>query len=57
MNRQSGMEAPYPAAIEDVKAAIRFLRANADTYGYDADRFAIWGESAGAYLATMAAVT
>lgn len=54
--RLSG-EAAYPAAISDVKAAVRFLRANADTYGYDADRIIIWGESAGAYLATMAAVT
>ncbi len=54
--RLSG-EATYPAAILDVKAAIRYLRANADVYGYDPDRFVIWGESAGAYLATMAALT
>ncbi len=54
--RLSG-EAVYPAAICDVKAAIRFLRANADEYGLDPERFVIWGESAGAYLATMAAVT
>ncbi len=54
--RLSG-EATYPAAICDVKAAIRYLRANAETYGLDADRFVIWGESAGAYLATMAALS
>lgn len=54
--RLSG-EATCPAAICDVKAAIRYLRANADTYGLDADHFVIWGESAGAYLATMAALS
>ena len=50
-------EAAYPAAVEDVKAAVRFLRAHAADYGYDASRIAIWGESAGGYLATMAALT
>lgn len=54
--RLSG-EASYPAAVNDVKAAVRFLRANAELYGYNADRIVIWGESAGAYLALMAAVT
>lgn len=57
VNYRLGQEANYPAAIEDVKAAVRFLRANADKYGIDADRFAIAGESAGGYLACMAAVT
>lgn len=57
INYRLAQEAPYPAALEDVKAAVRFLRANAETYGYDADKIAIWGESAGGYLATMAAVT
>ncbi len=57
VNYRLAQEAGYPAALEDVKAAIRFLRANAATYGYDPDSFVIWGESAGGYLATMAAVT
>lgn len=57
INYRLSTEAPYPAALEDVKAAVRFLRANAGAYGYDADRIAIWGESAGGYLASMAAVT
>ncbi len=57
INYRLADEAAAPAALEDVKAAIRFLRANADTYGYDPDRFAIWGESAGGWLAVMAAVT
>ena len=57
INYRLGSEASYPAAIEDVKAAVRFLRANADKYGIDADQFAIAGESAGGYLASMVAVT
>lgn len=50
-------EAPWPAQIEDVKAAIRWMRANADELGIDADRIAIEGNSAGAQLATFAAGT
>lgn len=51
--RLSG-QAPFPAAIEDVKTAIRWARAEAATYGYDADRLGLWGSSAGAHLATLA---
>jgi acetyl esterase/lipase len=43
--------------VEDIKAAIRYLRANADKYGIDANAVAVWGESAGGYLATMVGVT
>ena len=57
VNYRLAAEAAFPAAIEDVKCAIRFLRANAENYGYDATRIAVWGESAGGYLAVMAAVT
>jgi acetyl esterase/lipase len=57
INYRLGDEANYPAAIEDVKAAVRFLRANAEVYGLDSEHFAIAGESAGGYLACMAAVT
>ncbi|MCD8161262.1 MAG: alpha/beta hydrolase [Clostridiales bacterium] len=57
VNYRLAQEDGFPAALEDVKAAVRYLRANAETYGYDPDRFIIWGESAGGYLATMAAVT
>lgn len=57
INYRLAQEAPWPVAIEDVKAALRFLRANAVRFDIDADRFAIWGESAGGYLAAMAAVT
>ena len=57
VNYRLAQEAPFPGAVEDCKAAIRFLRAHADEYGYDAGRIAVWGESAGGYLAVMCAVT
>jgi acetyl esterase/lipase len=49
--------AGYGDSVADVKSAIRFLRAHAETYGIDVDRVAVWGESAGGYLAAMAGVT
>lgn len=49
--------APFPAQIHDVKAAIRWLRGNADTYRIDPDRIGIWGHSAGGHLAALAALT
>lgn len=54
--RKSG-EAVFPAALSDVKAAVRFVRANAGEYGFDTEHIAIWGESAGAYLSLMTALT
>ncbi len=50
-------EAVFPAALSDVKAAVRFVKANAEQYGFDSDKIAVWGESAGAYLALMTALT
>ena len=46
-------EAIWPAQIHDCKAAIRFLRANADKYGYDGEKIAVWGTSAGGHLVAM----
>ncbi len=54
--RLSG-EARFPAQIVDVKAAVRFLRADATRYRLDPHRFGAFGGSAGGYLATMLAVT
>ncbi len=47
-------EAKFPAQADDVKAAVRWLRANAAEYGLDGDRFGIIGESAGGHLASLA---
>jgi acetyl esterase/lipase len=50
-------ESNWPAQIHDVKAAIRWVRANAESLGIDPSRIAIEGNSAGAHLALLAAVT
>jgi acetyl esterase/lipase len=54
--RLSG-EAKYPAQLHDVRAAIRYLRANAATWGLDATRVGVWGESSGGTLGALAALT
>jgi len=43
----------FPAQIHDVKAAVRWLRANADTYGLHAGRIGAWGSSAGGHLVAL----
>ena len=50
-------DATFPAQIEDAKTAVRFLRANANKYGIDKDRFAAMGWSAGGHLACMLGLT
>ncbi len=54
--RLSG-EAIFPAHIHDCKAAVRFLRANADQYGIDADHIGAIGHSAGGHLAALLATS
>lgn len=54
--RVSG-EAVFPAAVQDIKTAVRFLKANADKYGVDENRIAVMGDSAGGYLSTMLGAT
>lgn len=54
--RLSG-EAVFPAAIQDVKAAIRWLRSQASGYDIDPARVMTWGASAGGNLASLAAVS
>ncbi len=44
---------PFPAQIQDARAAVRFLRANAKDYGIDRDKFAAAGFSAGGHLALL----
>lgn len=50
-------EAVFPAMIHDIKASIRFLRANQKKYGYRADKIILWGSSAGGHLAAVAALS
>jgi acetyl esterase/lipase len=47
----------FPAQIEDVKCAIRHLRANAATYHLDPNRIGAWGCSAGGHLVSLLALT
>jgi acetyl esterase/lipase len=54
--RLSG-EAPYPAQLDDLTAALGWLRARSGELGLDADRFVTWGESAGGHLAALLALT
>lgn len=49
--------APFPAMIHDIKAAIRFLRAEAGEHGYDATKLGVAGSSAGGHLAALVGVT
>ena len=54
--RLSG-EAPFPAAIHDCKAAVRFLRANAREYGIDSEHIGAIGLSAGGHLTALLATS
>jgi acetyl esterase/lipase len=47
-------EAIFPACIDDIRDAVRFLKENASQYSLDVNRFVAWGRSAGGYLATAA---
>lgn len=48
---------PFPAFLQDVKTAIRFLRANAQKYAIDPQQVAIWGTSSGANAAMLVGLT
>ena len=54
---QLSLEAKYPSAVHNIKAAIRWMRANADKYGIDPERIAISGTSAGGQLAMLVGMT
>jgi acetyl esterase/lipase len=53
LNYRLSGEAIWPAQVHDVKAAVRFVRANAAKYRLDPDRIAAWGSSAGGHLAAL----
>ncbi|MGX1480549.1 UNVERIFIED_CONTAM: acetyl esterase/lipase [Streptomyces canus] len=50
-------EAIFPAQLHDTTSAVRYLRRHADQIGLDSSRTAVWGESAGAHLAALLALT
>ena len=54
--RLSG-EAKFPAQLQDAKAALQFLRANAARFKIDPGRVAVWGGSAGGHLAALTSLT
>ncbi len=57
INHRSSGDAKFPAQINDVKAVVRFLRANADKYGLDTSFIGITGFSSGGHLSALAGVT
>lgn len=57
INYRLSAEARFPAAVQDLNAAITFLRRNAGPFGIDPRRVVLWGDSAGAHLATLSAAT
>jgi acetyl esterase/lipase len=57
INYRLSRHAVFPAQTQDCKAAVRFLRANAQKYNLDPNRFAAWGPSAGGHLAALLGTT
>ena len=57
INYRLSQHAVFPAQIEDCKAAIRWLRANAAKYHLDPDHIGVWGASAGGHLVAMLGTT
>lgn len=56
INHRAAPRFRYPAPVEDVQRAVRFVRFNADSYGIDSDRIGGMGGSSGAHLIAMMAV-
>ncbi len=57
INYRLSQHATFPAQIEDCKAAIRWLRANASKYHLDPQRIGVWGASAGGHLVALLGTT
>lgn len=53
INYRLADEAPYPAALDDCKAALRWLRAHAREYDIDVNNIGVFGNSAGGHLALL----
>ena len=52
-NHRSSADAKFPAQINDIKAVIRFIRANVDKYQFDTSFIGITGSSSGGHLASL----
>jgi acetyl esterase/lipase len=57
INYRLSQHAVFPAQIQDCKAAVRYLRANAQKYNLDPNHFGVWGPSAGGHLAALLGTT
>lgn len=57
INYRLSTEAQWPAQLYDCKAAIRWIKANADRFGFDKNKIAVQGELAGGHLALMLGLT
>lgn len=57
INYRLAPNSKFPAQIQDVKCAIRFMRANASTYAINKDKIGLLGESAGGHLSALAGVS
>jgi acetyl esterase/lipase len=57
VNYRLSQEARYPAALQDVKSAIRWLRAHGNDFNIDTTRVAVWGASSGGQLAALVGTT
>ena len=56
-NHRSSMDAQWPAQSHDIKAVIRWIRGNAEKYGFDAEHIATSGFSSGGHLSSFMAAT
>jgi acetyl esterase/lipase len=56
MNYRFSSEATWPAQLDDLKAAVTFLRSNSERFGFDGARIASFGASAGGHLSAMAGI-
>lgn len=57
VNYRLAPQAQFPAMIEDVKCAIRFLRTNASQYNINPNKIGAWGGSAGGHLVSLLGTT
>ena len=57
IEHRTSHQAKFPAQLYDVKAAVRYLKSNADKYHIDPNRVGVWGTSSGAHLASLLGTT